>query len=471
MHLTYNIPMFSILLVLMSAMVIPFFSPKELGIESCSRSRGGGGRPVGGAAGPVVRVRGELHLPDGPLPGALGELALRPPEALLALVFSVVMILSLCAGAEDIRRDVRADRQGSYCVLMQLLFGALLAMIYTDDLFTAYVFIEIAAVTACMAVVAKESGRSVVSAIRYLIFSCLGSGLVLLGIALLYCITGQLLFSSLEQAVMELVASRTYTLPLVVSALLMTLGLSIKKCPVSLPRLAARCPRQRHHCLQRGAVWSGAQGLPHYSPETHPASVRPVSAGHHLHGRSAVSPGSDGYALCLGGRSAPGGGQEHDRLLLSAQISYIFLGLGLGTDAGLIAACYQILAHAMTKSMIFSGAGAMIRASNRGHYWSQLRGAAGGHLLGGLAFTVGGLSLCGLPLLAGFSAKYCLAIAALDAQWQTARPSSAWRPARCSMPCTISPPSWPSGAGGGEGRSFPGSGSGRALWCCSSCVM
>ena len=104
----------------------------------------------------------------------------------------------------------------------------------------------------------------------------------------------------------------------------------------------------------------------------------------------------------------------------SAQISYIFLGLGLGTDAGLIAACYQILAHAMTKSMIFSGAGAMIRASGGGHYWSQLRGAARRAPVGGLAFTVGGLSLCGLPLLAGFSAKYCLAIAALDAQWQTA---------------------------------------------------
>ena len=40
--------------------------------------------------------------------------------------------------------------------------------------------------------------------------------------------------------------------------------------------------------------------------------------------------------------------------------------------------------------------------------------------LGGAAFTVGGLSLCGLPLLAGFSAKYCIAAAALDAEWQTA---------------------------------------------------
>ena len=48
-----------------------------------------------------------------------------------------------------------------------------------------------------------------------------------------------------------------------------------------------------------------------------------------------------------------------------------------------------------------------------------MRGAARLAPLGGLAFTIGGLSLCGLPLLAGFSAKYCIAAAALDAQWQT----------------------------------------------------
>ena len=102
----------------------------------------------------------------------------------------------------------------------------------------------------------------------------------------------------------------------------------------------------------------------------------------------------------------------------SAQISYIFLALGLGSDAGMIAACYQILAHAMTKSMIFLGAGEMIRASG-GHYWGELRGAARLAPLGGLAFTIGGLSLCGLPLLAGFSAKYCIAGAALEAGWQT----------------------------------------------------
>lgn len=39
--------------------------------------------------------------------------------------------------------------------------------------------------------------------------------------------------------------------------------------------------------------------------------------------------------------------------------------------------------------------------------------------MAGIGFTVGGLSLCGLPLLAGFSSKYSLAVAALAGEWQT----------------------------------------------------
>ena len=60
----------------------------------------------------------------------------------------------------------------------------------------------------------------------------------------------------------------------------------------------------------------------------------------------------------------------------------------------------------------------MIQVSG-GHYWGELRGAARMSPLGGLAFTIGGLSLCGIPMLAGFSAKYCIAAAALNAEWQT----------------------------------------------------
>ena len=229
MTLWYNIPFLTILLVLSSALLVPLLRDgrRALGLVR--------GVQLLSAAGSayllwVLSRTGEsFAFQMGHFPAPWGNmLRAGPLEALLALTFSVVMVLSLTGGARELRESLRSDQLSWYCLLMQLLFGALIAMVYTDDLFTAYVFVEIGAVTACAAVAVRGSGRSILSAIRYLIFSCLGSGLILLGVSMLYSVTGHLLFDGLEAAVAGLMEEDVYFLPLVVSALLMTLGLSIK---------------------------------------------------------------------------------------------------------------------------------------------------------------------------------------------------------------------------------------------------
>ena len=271
------------------------------------------------------------------------------------------------------KESLRSDQLGWYCLLMQLLYGALLAMVYTDDLFTAYVFVEIAAVTACIAVAARESGRSILSAIRYLMLSCLGSGLILLGISILYSITGHLLFDSLEGAVAALAESRTYFIPLVVSALLMTLGLSIKSA--QFPFHAWLPDAHASTFTASSAILSGLV-LKGYLVIILKLVLRVFSPA------LLVSICMDDLLFLLGlagmlFASVAALRQEEVKRMIayssSAQISYIFLALGLGSTEGLIAACYQILAHAMTKSMIFLGAGEMIRASG-GHYWGGTAG-------------------------------------------------------------------------------------------------
>jgi multicomponent Na+:H+ antiporter subunit D len=360
-----------------------------------------------------IYVMGHFPAPWG------NELKAGPLEALLAVSFSLVMVLSMTGGAVDFRRDILPERQGNYCLLMQLLFAALLAMVYTNDLFTAYVFIEIAAITACAVVVAKESGTSIVAAIRYLIFSCLGSGLILLGISILYCVTGHLLMEDLAQAISRLMAQGQYRLPLTASALLMTLGLSIKSA--QFPFHAWLPDAHASATTSSSAVLSGLV-LKGYIVLLIKLIIRVFGDSLlieiYMHDLLFLL----GLAGMLFASVAALRQEDVKRMVAyssSAQISYIFLALGLGSRVGVAAACFQILAHAFTKSMIFLGAGALIRVGRGGHYWSDLRGAAWKDPIAGLAFTVGGLSLCGLPLLAGFSAKYGLAVAALSAEWQT----------------------------------------------------
>lgn len=420
MGLVYNIPLFSILLVVVSGVCIPLFRNgrhviRFIQIVQCMVGVGSLFLMV-----ELSTLNESFTYQLGHVPAPWGnELRAGPLEGLLAFVFSLVMVLTFSGSREDLIADIKPHRLGNYCLLMQLLYGALLAMIYTDDLFTAYVFVEVAAVTACVVVSAKESGRSIVSAIRYLMFNCLGSGLFLLGIAILYALTGHLLFSSLQQAVEQYLLSGSSKLPLIVSALLMTLGLSIKSA--QFPFHAWLPDAHASATTTSSAILSGLL-LKGYLIILMKLMVRVfgpfVMVSSYLCDLLLLL----GLAGMLFASVAALRQEEVKRMIAyssSAQISYIFLSLGLGSQLGLLAACFQIIVHALTKSMIFLGAGAMINGVH-GHYWGQLRGAARKVPVGGIAFTVGGLSLCGIPLLAGFSSKYCIALAALDSDWQMA---------------------------------------------------
>ena len=103
----------------------------------------------------------------------------------------------------------------------------------------------------------------------------------------------------------------------------------------------------------------------------------------------------------------------------SAQISYIFLALGMGSEAGWTAACYQILAHAMTKSMIFVGAGEMIRppAATTGE---SCGARPGWPLWEARPLQWAACPCAACPFWLGFPPSTALQAAALDAEWQTA---------------------------------------------------
>ena len=113
------------------------------------------------------------------------------------------MFLSLVGGMRGINDDIRPTRIPLYYTMMNFLLSSMLALIYTNDMFTAYVFIEINTICACSIVMAKDSGMTVVATIRYLIMSLLGSGFFLFGVSILYTITGHLLMSNVQQSVIH----------------------------------------------------------------------------------------------------------------------------------------------------------------------------------------------------------------------------------------------------------------------------
>ena len=98
----------------------------------------------------------------------------------------------------------------------------------------------------------------------------------------------------------------------------------------------------------------------------------------------------------------------------AAQIGYIFMGLGLGTEAGFTAALFQILVHAVTKSLLFLTTPRLSLVSGDSMLFPRIQGSGRRAKDAGVFFTVAALSMVGIPVFAGFSAKLFFAVAAVD---------------------------------------------------------
>ncbi len=98
-----------------------------------------------------------------------------------------------------------------------------------------------------------------------------------------------------------------------------------------------------------------------------------------------------------------------------SQLSYVILGVALLTPAGMVGSVMQITVHAFAKITLFFCAGAIYVASHKTQV-SELSGLARRMPWTMGAFTVGALSLIGVPPLAGFTSKWWLAVGSIEAQ-------------------------------------------------------
>ena len=149
-------------------------------------------------------------------------------ESVLAVCFSVILMLSMLGGMKKFEEQVHHGKQNLVCVMLDLVLAAMMSMLYTNDLFTGYVFIEIMTLAACALIMSRQNGRTLVSAIRYMIMSLLGSGLTLLAITLTYNLTGHLLMENIRTTLDTLYHTGRYTMPITVIIGLFFVGLGIK---------------------------------------------------------------------------------------------------------------------------------------------------------------------------------------------------------------------------------------------------
>ena len=342
------------------------------------------------------------------------EIRIGVMEALMMTVFCFVMLFSFVGGLLPSIREIESTKYNIYCILVDLLLLALQALVYTNDLFTAYVFIEINTLAAAGLAMMRQKGRNLVAGVRYMMMNLVGSSLFLFGIVILYSITGHLLMVNIRESVAALAQSGEYKIPLTIVVAMVTVGLALKS-----------------------ALYPFEKWLPGTYSNATPSVAAMLS--------SLVSKGYiflliKFYVRVIGFDVICGMGildilfilgmlgmimgsvsavrAKTTRLMIAyssvAQIGYIFTAIGLRSEIGIICALWHCAAHAATKSMLFVSCAEMDDACGGTHLRKHLRGAFYHSPLLALAFSLGAINLVGIPLLSVFMTKVTLVQAAID---------------------------------------------------------
>ncbi len=342
------------------------------------------------------------------------ELRIGPLEAFCCAGFGIILLLSLMGGDEYIDINIRKEKRNRYFVLINLICVAMVAMVYTNDLFTAYVFLEILTLASCGILMIKEIGKTTIAATRYLILNLLGSGLFLFGILLIYTMTGHLLMENIHEAIVTLTKDGSYAFPLTVASGVICTGLAIKSglfpfhlwmpdtyaysTPTSSAILSSFTSKVYIFLMIK--IMLRVIG-------TDTAGINSVMNIFLIFGLAA---------MIIGSVSAI---RQHNinRMIAfssTAQIGYIFTAISVSGLTGFAAGIYHIFAHSVTKSLLFLSSARLIASSGKSMAFHDMRGAAKRSPFASVMFTVGALSMIGIPSLAGFSSKILIASAAAD---------------------------------------------------------
>lgn len=247
-----------------------------------------------------------------------------------------------------------------------------------------------------------------------MIMSLLGSGLLLMGICMLYDLTGHLLMSNIREQVIYLYSAGEYRIPLLVTIALMSVGLAIKS---ALFPFHAWLPDAYGYSTVSSAAVLSSLVSKGYILLLIKIIYRVIGFDVFYNSRIIDVLFAFGLmGMIFGSVSAIRENDVRRMIAFSsvAQIGYIYMGIGMGTQAGMTASVFHILSHAATKSLLFIAAIGLTDVSGGSRKLVELTGAAYRNKWAGAAFTVGSLSMVGVPLFSGFISKLLFSQAAVQ---------------------------------------------------------
>ncbi|HWA37913.1 MAG TPA: monovalent cation/H+ antiporter subunit D family protein [Burkholderiales bacterium] len=366
------------------------------------------------AVGLVTRVAdaGEIRYAIGSWPAPWGiEYRVDALSAFVLVAVSLTASLVAPYAQRSIAAEVAEDRQYLVYAMYCLCLCGLLGMTITGDAFNLFVFIEISALATYVLVGMGPRRKALVAAYQYMLMGTVGATFYVIGVGLLYLVTGTLNFADLAERLRAVEDAR----PVLAALAFITVGIGLKLAlfPLHqwLPNAYAFAPSMAAAFLAATATKVSVYVLLRY----YFSVFDPAALFDRLPTRELFI-GLSVAAMITASLVAVFEDDVKRLFAYSsvAQIGYVTLGIGVDNQASLTGSIVHLLNHGVTKGAIFVLLGGIALRAASAVTLSSMAGLGRRMPLTAFGLVIAGLSLIGIPGTAGFITKWYLVLGAIE---------------------------------------------------------
>jgi len=333
---------------------------------------------------------------------------------------SFVMVLVALIGAISVpymsrsaAQEIAPEKLTLFYTAFLLCFTGLLGITITGDAFNVFVFLEVSSLSGYALIAMGRDRRALTSSFRYLIMGSVGATFIVIGIGLMYAMTGTLNMADLAARLPEVNHTRTIHASFAFLTIGTCLKLALFPLHLWLPNAYTYAPSAVTSFIAATATKVAVYVLLRFFFTIYGAefSFDVINLDWVLLPLALVSIVSMSLVAVF---------QENVKRSLAyssvAQIGYMILGISLVSVAGLTGGIIHLFNHALIKSALFMAVGCvMYRVGSVSiDKWAGL----GKRMPWTMAAFVGaGLSIIGVPSTVGFISKWYLIVGALEKGW------------------------------------------------------
>ena len=335
------------------------------------------------------------------------EYVIDGASTFMIVLISLMGVFATLYSYTSLRFEINKHSQSKVYGMWLLAIGGLLGLVTTGDAFNLFVFLEISSLSSVtlIALGANKDKRALIAAFNYLLIGAVGATFYVIGVGLLYSVTGTLNIVDLTLRLSEITDNNAVRAGISFIVIGLMIKAAIFPLHIWLPAAYSFAPTSVSVLLTATATKAALYVLARIlftllfdsDDFTYiilqwillPASIIAIFFG------TIRAIFEDDFKKLLAFSSL-------------SQIGYIVIGLSLGTSAGILASFIHIANHSIMKAGLFMGAGSIYSMTNSRVTLKNMQGLGQSMPITSVGITILLLSLLGIPLTVGFISKIYL---------------------------------------------------------------